>query len=206
MITIRHMQRLFDDHQHRRLYRELIAARPEASFCALEPVLTRVIPIAALGLLRLDELSQASTTLSRRLLDVLLTSQQPDGGWSDPMITSLCLRALLSSSGHGQATARGLAFLSRTQKPGGIWSRDPFHRMPPDPFASAFILLQLGDQSSFRRSIRFDDAVDYFALNEKNLEPDTARLWSHAATRCRIPADRRDTVIHTLWTTTRPAA
>src|SRR5687767_9766031 len=68
MITIRHIERLFDDHQHRRLYRELIAGRPEATF-ALEAVLARPVPIAALGMLRLDELSQSHTALYRRLLN-----------------------------------------------------------------------------------------------------------------------------------------
>ena len=72
MITIRHIERLFDDHQHRRLYRDLIAGRPEATF-ALEPVLARPVPIAALGMMRLDELSQSHTALYRRLLNVVLT-------------------------------------------------------------------------------------------------------------------------------------
>src|SRR3954471_16590181 len=106
MITLRQIERLFDDHQHRRLYRELIAGRPEASI-ALESTLARVVPIAALGLMRLDELSQSHTTLSRRLLNVILTSQQPDGGWGDPMVTALCIRALLTASGQGPAVACG---------------------------------------------------------------------------------------------------
>ena len=101
MITIRHIERLFEDHQHRRLYRELIAGRPEATF-ALEAVLARPVPIAALGMIRLDELAQSHTSLYRRLLNVVLTAQQSggaDGGWSDPVTTSVCRRALLSG-GH----------------------------------------------------------------------------------------------------------
>ena len=84
MITIRHLERLFSDHNHRRLYRELIAGRPEATF-ALEGILARVVPIAALGILRLDELSQSASPVHRRLLNVVLTAQQADGGWGDPM-------------------------------------------------------------------------------------------------------------------------
>jgi len=106
MITIRHIERLFDDHQHRRLYRELIGGRPEATF-ALEPVLARAVPLAALGMIRLDELSQSHTGLYRRLLNVVLTAQQADGGWTDPMTTALCLRALLSGGGKGGPPSNG---------------------------------------------------------------------------------------------------
>src|SRR4051794_29446553 len=106
MITIRHIERLFSDHQHPRLYRELIAGRPEAAV-GLEAVLARVVPIAALGMIRLDELSQSHTSMYRRLLGVVLTSQQADGGWGNAMISALALRALLGSGGgHGPAVER----------------------------------------------------------------------------------------------------
>ena len=94
MITVRHIERLFSDQHHRRLYRELIAPRPEANF-ALEAALGRAVPTAALALIRLDELTQAHTPLYRRLLNVVLTAQQPDGGWGDLMTTAVCVRALL---------------------------------------------------------------------------------------------------------------
>src|SRR4051794_25721441 len=94
MMTVRHIERLFSDQQHRRLYRELIAARPEANF-ALEPALGRVAPTAALALIRLDELTQGHTPLYRRLLNVVLTAQQADGGWGDLLTSAVCVRALL---------------------------------------------------------------------------------------------------------------
>src|SRR4051812_7272654 len=118
MITIRHIERLFADQQHRRLYRELVAARPEGAF-ALEGALARVVPIAALGMIRLDELTQGHTALYRRLLNVVLTSQQSDGGWGDPMATALCVRALLCGGGQGAAVERGLNYLSGLQQPKG---------------------------------------------------------------------------------------
>src|SRR5688500_3408727 len=124
MITLRHIERLFSDHQHRRLYRELIAGRPEATF-ALELVLGRAVPIAALGMIRLDELSQSCSPLYRRLLSVVLTAQQPDRGWADPMITAVCVRALLCGGGDGSAVARGLAYLASLQQPKGPWPREP---------------------------------------------------------------------------------
>src|SRR5439155_23951240 len=104
MITVRHIERLFSHHQHPRLYRELIAGRPEGSLGGVEAVLARVVPIAALGMIRLDELSQSHTSMYRRLLNVVLTAQQPDGGWGDAMTTALAVRALLGDGGgHGAA-------------------------------------------------------------------------------------------------------
>jgi hypothetical protein len=204
MITIRHIERLFDDHQHRRLYRELIGGRPEATF-ALEPVLARAVPLAALGMIRLDELSQSHTALYRRLLNVVLTAQQADGGWIDPMTTALCLRALLSGGGRGGAAVeRGLRYLSALQQPRGTWPKEPLRRMPLDAFATAFILMQLGDRDPFRRAVHFDDAVSWFAAEQKTLDPETRRLWSHAAVRCRHAADHA--ALGTLYSAGRPAA
>ena len=204
MITVRHIERLFEDHQHRRLYRELIAGRPEATF-ALEPVLARAVPIAALGMIRLDELSQSHTGLYRRLLNVVLTAQQADGGWTDPMTTALCLRALLSGGGKGGAAVeRGLAYLAALQQPKGTWPREPLRRMPLDAFATSFILMQLGDREPFRRAVNFDDATAWFAANERAVDPETRRLWSHAAVRCRHAADRD--ALGSLYSAGRPAA
>jgi hypothetical protein len=204
MITIRHIERLFDDHQHRRLFRDLIAGRPEATF-ALEPILARPVPIAALGMMRLDELSQSHTTLYRRLLNVVLTAQQSDGGWTDPMTTALCIRALLSGGGKGGAAVeRALRYLAALQQPKGTWPREPLRRMPLDAFATAFILMQLGDREPFRRAVAFDDATGWFATEHKTLDPETRRLWSHASVRCRHAAERD--ALHTLYSAGRPAA
>ncbi len=203
MITVNRIERLFSDQQHPRLYRELIAGRPEATF-ALQPVLARAIPIATLGMLRLDELSQANTALYRRLRNVVLTAQNiADGGWSDPLTTSLALRAMLSGSGDGATIARGLHNLARLQHDDGLFPRENLHRMPADPFVSAFVMLQLGDHDPFRQSVRFHEAVEWFTRNATHLDPDTRRLWSHAHARCRSAPGYG---IATLWTTHRPAA
>jgi hypothetical protein len=209
MITIRHIERLFSHHQHPRLYRELIAGRPEA-MVGLQGVLAHVVPIAALGMIRLDELSQAHTGMYRRLLNVVLTAQHPDGGWGDAMITAVALRALLGSGdGHGAAVDRGLRYLADLQHDDGLWPREPMRRMPADTLASAFVLMQLGDRASFRRSARFADAVAWFTANANHLDEATRRLWTHASVRCRMtPAERGGDGFGTLWTTAnrRPAA
>src|SRR5688572_13273069 len=105
MITIRQIERLFNDQQWPRLYHELIANRPEALSLhqqtpaaaprvasiasdvpkspknshifrmeaeGLATRLSRVVPISALAMIRLDELSQAHHPFYRRLLNVIL--------------------------------------------------------------------------------------------------------------------------------------
>jgi len=207
MMTVRHIERLFSNHQHPRLYRELIAGRPEATAPGLDAVLARVVPIAALGMIRLDELSQAQTSMYRRLLNVVLTSQHPNGGWGDAMATAIALRALLgnASTGHGRSIDRGLAHLAALQDEHGTWHRT-WHG---DPLASAFVLLQLGDRSAFRHAVRFNDAVAWFNAHAPHLENPTKRLWMHASVRCRMTPAERDGFA-TLWTparaTGRPAA
>jgi hypothetical protein len=203
MMTVRHIERLFSNHQHPRLYRELIAGRPEATANGLDSVLSRVVPIAALGMIRLDELSQTQTSLYRRLMSVVLTAQHPvNGGWGDCVTTAIAVRALLgnASTGHGQAIERGLAYLANSQTDTGLWTPEG----SPDPLASAFVLLQLGDRAAFRQAVRFVEAVDWFNAHARSTQLDASskRLWSHASVRCRMtPADRDG--FATLWT---PAA
>ena len=204
MITLRQLERFFDQQQYRRLYQELIAGRPEAN-AGFDVVLSRVVPIAALGMIRLDELTQSHTPLYRRLLKVVLTSQQKDGGWGDPVVSALCVRALLLGGGHGAAAACGLAFLASLQKEEGTWPREPLRRMPADAQTTAFILLQLGEHDLFRRVVRFDDAVDWFTAHNRGLDAQTRQLWSHAQARCRLSAAGSGR-ISTLWCPTARSA
>ena len=202
MITLRNVERLFSEQKHPKLYHQLIAGRPEAD-SALDGALARAVPVAALGVVRLDELNQSHTPLYRRLLNVVLTAQQKDGGWDDPIVTSLCIRALICGGGQGAAIERGLAYLANLQQSQGTWPREPLRRMPADPLISAFVLLQLGEFSIFRESVRFDDAVDWFAHNSPALDPIAQKLWSHAAVRCR---SHHHSAAFTLWARDRSAA
>jgi len=196
MVTIRQIERLFNESRFRRLYGDLIACRAEA-LAGLEAELASANGIAALGVIRLDELTQSHTPLSRRFLDVVLTAQQKDGGWGEPAITALCLRALMTSGGQGPAIQRGLQYLANLQQTQGIWPREPLRRMPSDSLVSAFIMLELGDRVEFRETVRFDDAVDWFAINAAAMDPTAKALWSHAAMRCRLTL--RDSRLATLW-------
>jgi hypothetical protein len=185
MITVKHIERLWTARQYDRLLRELLSARPEATV-RLEAELSGSLPAAALGVIRLDELGQAHAPLYATLVRAILAAQNPDGGWTDPMLSALCLRALLCGRGNGEAVDRGLFYLSTMQKAEGLWPAIPFRRMPADPFASAFILLQLGDQPKFREAVRFFDALNWFELHEHTLDASTRKLWDRAAARCRL--------------------
>lgn len=227
MITVRHIERLFSHQQHPRLYRELIAGRPEATLGGgVEAVLARVVPIAALGMIRLDELSQSHTSMYRRLLNVVLTAQRPDGGWGDAMTTATAVRALLGGgTSHSAAAERGLAYLARLQTEDGLFRPAPattardalatpldacarareVFATAGDAFVTAFTLMQLGDRSAFRDRVRSAQAVRWFGANQRHLDEPTRRLWNHASVRCRMtPAEHGSH--ETLWHSTRPAA
>jgi len=185
MTTLRQIERLWVARRYETLFRYLMAARPEASF-RLEVELARAIPAAALSLIRLDELCQSHQPLAIELLRTLLAAQEPDGGWTDPMTTALCLRALLSCQGAGASIERGLFYLANLQKTEGAWPNVPLRRLPADPYVSAYILYQLGDQPRFRETVRFLDALNWFDRHESSLDPEARRLWDRASSRCRL--------------------
>ena len=185
MTTIKQIERLWMARKYDALFRDLIAARPEASI-RLELECSHAVPAAAIAMIRLDELGQAHVPLYARLLRTLLSTQESDGGWSDPMATALALRALLNGRGASEPAERGLHYLAQMQKAEGIWPKVPFRRMPADPYVSAFVLFELGDNDRFRGSVRFLDAVNWFETHEAALDPESRRLWDRASLRCQL--------------------
>lgn len=184
MQTLRLIDRLWNSRQYPRLAHELLAARPEFSL-RLVNELSKPVPIAALALIRLDELAQSHNALNPRFIRTILAAQQGDGGWGDPLLTALCLRALLLNRGQGPSIQAGLQYLANLQKDSGLWPSVPIRRADHDFFVSAYILFILGDQQPFRLAVRFNEAVAALAQNEPTLDPDAQRLWHRASPRCR---------------------
>ena len=189
MTTVKQIERAWSAKQHERLFCALVACRPEGRYKA-EFDSGWTVPAATMGILWLDDMGQAYVPLYGQLLRALLAGQQADGGWGDLVTTSLALRALMLSHGHGIAIDRGLAFLANLQKSEGIWPKVPLRRMPEDAQVSAIVLCQLGDRSEFQSAVRFDAAVAWFEQNEVTLEPATRELWRRAARRCRLVPDQ----------------
>ncbi|HET6250841.1 MAG TPA: hypothetical protein VFE47_24335 [Tepidisphaeraceae bacterium] len=183
MITIRHIERLWNAKVYAKLSHELLDTRQEASF-AIDGV-ERPCFVAALAMIRMDELAQAHLPLYDTLLRVLLRAQERDGGWGDPATTALCLRALLLGRGQGDAIEAGLAFLGVMQKDEGIWASGPMRRMPADPAATLFILYQLGDNARFREAVRFSEALGWFAHGGSLLSQELQALYQWASLRWR---------------------
>ncbi|HVT89321.1 MAG TPA: hypothetical protein VHD56_10745 [Tepidisphaeraceae bacterium] len=183
MMTVRQIDKLWDSGAHSQLFRQMISGRPEAS-PKLHPNLNGPIPAAAMALLRLDELTQSHAPIYRKLLLTILNAQEADGGWGDPLITAVCLRALMAGRGQGQAIDMGLTYLARLQKSSGLWPRGPIQRLAEDPLASALILIHLGSDERFRKAVNFGAAVRWFENNQTLLDPETAKIWEHASVRC----------------------
>ena len=184
MITVRQIERLWDARAYPRLLGVLLAMRPEDS-PTLQIQLARPVPVAAMAILRLDELNQSHADIVPRLLRMILAAQDADGGWGDPLTTAVALRALLCSHGQGAAVERAVRYLADLQKTEGIWPRIPFRRMSGDALVSASILYHLADQPLFAQAVRVADAVAWFESHGRELDPDAARLWRSAALYCR---------------------
>jgi hypothetical protein len=183
--TLRQIERFWSARQYDRLARELLAARPEFSGRLLGE-LSESVPCAALALIRLDELNQGHRPFNQTLIRAIIAPQEGDGGWGDPLVSAICIRALLCNGGHGLSIERGISYLAELQKPDGLWPAIAVLRTASDSFVSAFILFQLTDSPAFRSAVNMDGAVEWFLRNESKLDGDAQRLWYRAGPRCRL--------------------
>jgi hypothetical protein len=197
MTTVRQIQRQWDARKYGQLLAELVSSRPEAEI-RFDAGYSIAVPAAAMTIIRLDEIGQSHTPLYSQLIRTLVATQHADGGWGDPMITALSVRALLRCKGQGAAIDRGLVYLLNLQKPEGIWPAIPIRRMAADTLASAFVLLQLGDSQQFRDIVRFEDAVRWFSDHENELDAPAQKVWERARIKCRLPK-RMSMVAPVLW-------
>src|SRR3954467_4168120 len=149
MMTVRMIERTYAASDFSRLLHDLTSHRADALIrwdrAAARPVLA-----AAMGAIRIDELSQAHHPFCGKLLQIVLSSQEADGGWGDPLTSALCLRALLSSKGNGVSVERGLAYLAALQQEDGAFPAGPFRRMPADAHGSAAVMYLLPGVSGAR--------------------------------------------------------
>jgi hypothetical protein len=182
MITVRHIQKLWDSRQYVRLLDELIAPRVEAPASRefTEPLGAAA---AAMALIRLDELNQSYTPICPKLIRAIIGQQERDGGWGNVAITALCLRALSLCNGQGTAIEAGMNYLAGLQQPVGLWPKIPIRRTAGDALVSAFVLLQLGENEIFRQTVDFDAAVNWFESHSCMADSAAKVLWSHARTR-----------------------
>ncbi|CAN5485629.1 hypothetical protein BH10PLA1_BH10PLA1_07390 [soil metagenome] len=177
MLTVRHLEREWNTRAYGRLMRELLTARGESS-PKLITDLARPAASAAMIMVRLDELGQLHAPLFTTLLRTVLAAQDAGGGWSDPLVTALAVRALRLSNGNGVAVDRGLKYLADLQKENGLWPAEPIRRLEGDPFVTAWVLFHLGGDASFRRVVQFDDALAAMELMEDAHTPEARRLWA----------------------------
>src|SRR2546430_2726695 len=133
MMTIRQIERFWNAKSYSRLSQDLLAARQEALF-QLEGV-DRPCFVAALAMIRMDELTLPPFPLSGAWVGVAVAAGGGGGGGGDPATTALCVRALLIDRGEGIAIEAGLRYLATMQKEEGIWTSGPLRRMPADPTA-----------------------------------------------------------------------
>src|SRR4051812_17834337 len=115
MITLRQLERLWQAKELARMSALLLEMRSESSL-RLAQELSRSLPLAALAIIRLDELSQAHLPFCLKMIRTILAGQDEDGGFGDALTTALCVRALSCGNGHGVAIERGVKYLATLQK------------------------------------------------------------------------------------------
>ena len=176
MITVRQLERLWHEKAFARMSALLLEMRPESSL-RLAQELARPTAVAALCVIRLDELAQSHTPFCSRMIRAVLAAQELDGGFGDALSTALCIRALSCSAGHGPAIDRGLSYLGTLQKEDGSWPRIPLRRFPGDSFITALILYHLGENESFLHGTRANTAFDWLSAHESELDIETTRIF-----------------------------
>jgi hypothetical protein len=194
MLTVRHIEKLWDARKYQPLLEELISPRIEAAVVA---ELSHTPAAAAMALIRLDELNLPYAAICSRLIRALVALQEADGGWGDIATTALCVRALSLQNGQGLAIERGVGYLANLQQSTGIWPKIPIRRMPEDALISAFTLYQLIDNEHFRGAVQFDAACAWFESHRWSLEPAAQMLWDHA--RLRAPAATTQAAAEPSW-------
>jgi hypothetical protein len=187
MLTVRHIEKLWDARKYPRLFNELIALRVEA-VAATEMAENPCAAAAAMSLIRIDEMMQSHAAICPKLIRALLATQEQDGGWKDPCTTAMAVKALSLQNGAGESIERGLDYLADRQEAGGLWTKIPAGRMPEDLLVSAFVLLQLGDNDRFRQKVDFPAALARIAqaAEKAGLEPTAKTLWDHARLRTTV--------------------
>ena len=182
MITVRQLERLWQEKAFARMSGLLLEMRAESSL-RLAQELARNVPVAALAIIRLDELSQAHTPFCARMIRTILAAQDPDGGFGDALTTAICLRALSCCNGHGLAIERGMKYVATLQKDDGSWPRIPLRRFGGDAFVTALVLYHLGENEKFIEATRAEAALDWLSAQEPELDPETARVFRLVRTR-----------------------
>ena len=74
MITIRQIERAWQARTYEKLFRELVANRPESTF-RFEHEQGRAIPAAAMAIIRLEELSQAHVSVCAQLIRAVVAGR-----------------------------------------------------------------------------------------------------------------------------------
>src|SRR5688500_14965519 len=185
MMTVRMIERTYGTRDFSRLLHDLTSHRADA-LIRWDAQAARPTLAAAMGAIRIDELSQAHHPFCGKLLQIILSAQEADGGWGDPLSSALCLRALLASKGNGVALERGLSYLAALQQEDGAFPAGPFRRMPADAHVTAAVMYLLAEFPLAWEVVRMSSAADWLDTHIQTMDDATRVLWRHASLRCRL--------------------
>jgi hypothetical protein len=159
MTTARQIGEMIQGGPGRRVWAELAQNRGDLPDWLAADLGGSAVGAAAVAVIRLSELEQTTFPIYAGLVRQLLIAQEADGGWGNTLITALVIRALAGIDVAAPARALAIDYLASLQKEDGAWPLEPFRRMPADPTATAFILVQLGRDRQFLGRVRLEAAI-----------------------------------------------
>ncbi|MEM9420088.1 MAG: hypothetical protein AAGA25_13695 [Planctomycetota bacterium] len=197
MLSVSLIERTLEARDYDRLLRDLadngmeipLSLRLRLCQCPAAPV--------ALALRRLVELTYGPTRLSRELVERLLLSQSPEGGFAadcghdrDPLVAAAVLAGLGRVAADHVSAAnddlfdsldRGYAALAELQDCDGLFSSPSDRSLADRAMTSAFILSLLGSEPRFRDAVRLSELFRWFEAQEGRLDRHTQHLWDLAS-------------------------
>jgi hypothetical protein len=171
MTTVRQINGLLTEGHTGRLFGELCQYRSDVPPALMAELGGSALATAALAAIRLQELSQTQTPVSRNLIAKLVASQESNGGWGNTLVTAMATRALLNDPESRPAAIRGVVLLTQLQKDDGSLPREAVRRLPGDAIATAFVLVQLARSAEFANRFRLEAAVHTLTTARATIAP-----------------------------------
>jgi len=163
MLTHRHIERLWNQEDHRKLFAALAVGRAEFPADVVAELAGRPLSTAALAVIRLAELNQTRCAVFPRLVNFLLASRDIDHIWGDVMTSAMVIRALRVVVSSGPVVDESCRALAALQKDDGSFPDQAVRRMTGDPLTTALVIALLGDDRTFADAISIDAALKWLA-------------------------------------------
>jgi hypothetical protein len=159
MLTSKQIERLWQQHDFRKLVVMLTAGRAEFPADVVAEFAEHPVAAASLAIIRLNELHQARSPVVQRLIEFIIGQRDPDLLWGNLTLSCVAIRALLANSTTITQAQRSLAVMAPMQKEDGSFPAQPIRRLSGDPATTALVVALLGNDESFVAAVDINNAL-----------------------------------------------